>query len=160
MNRKKNLRLALLAVAALMVMVVAKPAFSYLREFLEQRRCAQNMRIIHQALAAYLHDHDGVWPQGPAPDESGWAEFWIAALKPYGVEESDWKCPSVPASEDSNGPDPVYHYVPTMFDGESGTAYRWQEQPWLIERVDSHRGGPLILFPDGSVRSYEGLAGE
>jgi hypothetical protein len=160
MNWKKYLCLIIFAAAALSVMLVATPALSYVRESIEQRQCSENMRTIHQALVAYLRDHDGVWPQGPAPDEPCWAEFWVDTLRPYGVEESNWRCPSVPTSEEPAGPDLVCHYVPTIFDGEPGTAYRWPEQPWLIERVDSHRGGPLILFPDGVVRSHEELAGK
>jgi hypothetical protein len=48
---------------------------------------------------------------------------------------------------------PQVHYIPTMFTSEPDIANRWATQPWLIERSDAHGQGPLICFPDGSVKS-------
>ena len=127
--------------------------------------CMANMRSITVALHAYLHDHQNVWPQGPSlNDEAAWEEFWLQALKDYGITEKTWQCPAFNSSLAANGVPPdkraKVHYVPTMFPAEAGIATRWSTQPWLIERASVHKHGPHICFPDGSVKSFNKVLAE
>ena len=128
-----------------------------------QVRCMGNMRSITIALHGYLQDNKNVWPQGPAPETKGpWEEFWLAVLKPYGISERTWRCPtigSLAASSDVPKGTRI-HYMPTMFGPTPGLAMRWATHPWLIERADSHGQGPLICFPDGSIKPFNKVLAE
>lgn len=117
--------------------------------------CASHMRSIRLALDHYLQDRQGIWPQGPPPQEEGYAEFWLSALQTYGIRENTWRCPVIRSWEKSGGEtDFNLHYIPTMFDRTPNIANRWATQPWLIEIADAHGKGPLMAFPDGSVKPY------
>jgi type II secretory pathway pseudopilin PulG len=117
--------------------------------------CASHMRSIRVGLDGYLQDHGMVWPQGPVPQEPGWASFWIRTLEPYDITPRTWQCPVIRGWQSAQGdPEFAIHYVPTMFDPTPNIANRWATQPWLIEMADAHGKGPLIAFPDGSVKSY------
>jgi prepilin-type N-terminal cleavage/methylation domain-containing protein len=127
--------------------------------------CIANMRSITVGLHAYLHDHQNVWPQGPSlNEEAAWEAFWLEPLKPYGITEKTWQCPSFNSELASKGVPlderPKVHYVPTMFPPEPGIATRWATQPWLIERASVHKHGPHICFPDGSVKSFNKVLAE
>jgi prepilin-type N-terminal cleavage/methylation domain-containing protein len=117
--------------------------------------CASHMRSIRLALDNYIQDQQGVWPQGPPPQEAGYAEFWLSALQDYGITERTWQCPVIRSWERSVGESGFsLHYIPTMFDPTPNIASRWSAQPWLIEIADAHGKGPLMAFPDGSVKPY------
>ncbi len=126
--------------------------------------CASHMRSIRVAMDGYLQDHKMVWPQGPAPQEPGWAQFWISTLQPYDIAERTWQCPTIRGMiATGNAPiDPNLrlHYAPTMFDPTPNIANRWSTQPWLIEMADAHGQGPLICFPDGSVKPFAKVLAE
>lgn len=118
--------------------------------------CASHMRSIRVALGNYLTDHENVWPQPPPGVEgSELRRFWFRTLAPYGISESTWQCPTIRHAlrEDSMTGEFGMHYVPTQFDATPGIANRWSTQPWLIEAANAHGKGPLICFPDGSVKS-------
>jgi prepilin-type N-terminal cleavage/methylation domain-containing protein len=159
--------LELVAVAAILGILVAFAAPSindYLRRAAEAK-CTSNLRSLNIALRGYLQDSDNVWPQGPSPaHEQPWGEFWRSTLKPYGISPQDCLCPTIEAAYRKAGiPEdvrPKLHYIPTMFSDEAGIAYRWPTQPWLIERSDAHGKGPLICFPDGSVKSASRIVSE
>jgi prepilin-type N-terminal cleavage/methylation domain-containing protein len=122
--------------------------------------CKSHMRAIHVALANYLQDHQDIWPQGPYPrDKVAWETFWLATLKPYDISENTWQCPSL---KRLLGDEDGYrlHYAPSMFDPTPGIARRWSTQPWLIERFGIHGQGPLICFPDGSIKSMARVLAE
>lgn len=74
-------------------------------------------------------------------------------MKPY-VSNSRkvWLCPTIlsfqPPEERQK---PQIHYIPTSFDANPQTPFRWPKHPWLIESADAHGKGPLILFTDGSI---------
>jgi prepilin-type N-terminal cleavage/methylation domain-containing protein len=124
-----------------------------------EARCIANMRAINIGLRGYLQDHRDIWPQGPSPaEEQLWETFWLTTLKPYGISDKTWQCPAIDAILAAQGAEkkdrPKVHYLPTMFTAEPGIANRWATQPWLIERADAHGQGPLIGFPDGSVKSF------
>lgn len=126
--------------------------------------CASHMRSIRVAMDGYLQDHQMVWPQGPSPQEPGWAQFWLATLQPYDIAPQIWQCPTIRGMIASGrapvDPNLALHYVPTMFDPTPNIAYRWSTQPWLIEMADAHGNGPLICFPDGSVKPFAKVLAE
>lgn len=121
--------------------------------------CKSHMRSIHVALANYLQDHQDVWPQGPYPKEKvAWEAFWLATLRPYDISENTWQCPTLKRALNDEGY--RLHYTPSMFDATPGIARRWSKQPWLIERFGIHGQGPLICFPDGSIKTMQHILAE
>jgi len=135
----------------------------------QEAKCMANMRAIHVGLLGYLNDHREVWPQGPSPkEESAWANFWITTLDPYGITAKTWQCPTLAAQFRRGERAPIdggaVHYSPTMFDDQSYTAKRLStyplNQPWLIERADAHENGALIVFGDGSIKSFNQVLAE
>ena len=127
----------------------------------QQAICASHMRSIRVALDSYLQDHEQVWPQGPPPQEEGWANFWLATLQPYEIRPKTWQCPVIRGwARNADDPNLQLHYVPTMFDATPNIANRWSTQPWLIEIADAHDKGPLIAFPDGAVKPYSKVLAE
>lgn len=131
------------------------PNFGRIIAAAQQVVCASHMRSIRLGLDSYLQDHKLVWPQGPPPQEAGWASFWLSTLRPYRIDEGTWQCPVIRGwAKETDDPEFALHYIPTMFDATPNIANRWATQPWLIEIADAHGKGPLIAFPDGSVKSY------
>lgn len=127
--------------------------------------CMGNLRSISVGLHGYLQDHGAVWPQGPNPnEEKEWENFWLAVLRPYGMTDRSWKCPTIDAVLAAGGATredrPRVHYVPTLFNAEPGMALKWATQPWLIERASAHENGALICFPDGSIKAFNKILAE
>jgi prepilin-type N-terminal cleavage/methylation domain-containing protein len=156
--------LAAVIVLAILVALIF-PNYSHYFRRAQEARCAANLRALNIGLRGYLHDHQSVWPQGPSLiEEKAWETFWLATLEPYGITPRDWQCPTVRSafSRSDIPPDrhPKIHYIPTMFTAEPDIANRWSNQPWLIERSDAHGQGPLICFPDGSVKSAQRVLAE
>ena len=126
--------------AAIILGILALLLFPNARDWLlraGEAGCMANMRSITVSLHSYLHDHQNVWPQGPSlNEEAAWEAFWLQPLKPYGITEKTWQCPSFNSALASKGVPaderPKVHYVPTMFTAEPGIATRWSTQPWLI----------------------------
>ena len=120
----------------------------------QQAVCASHMRSIHTALNLYLQDNKNVWPQAPEiTQERAWEDFWIDTLRPFGIGEKTWQCPTINAILRAAGREATkVHYAPTRFDTTPGIAYRWPTQPWLIERANAHGQGAIICFPDGSLQ--------
>jgi len=148
----------LVAVFILLILAgLLLPNMGTIKDRARETQCMANMRSIHLGLTSYLSDHGRIWPQGPSPANEGpWSEFWLKTLEPYHVRAETWQCPGITAmikKEDSSASaNPPLHYLPTIFDNQPGTAYRWPGQPWLIERANAHGRGVLICFPDGSVK--------
>lgn len=159
--------LEVLASIAILVMLAAlfiPNMEAYLRRAGEVR-CAANLRALNIGLRGYLQDNQSIWPQGPSLNaERAWEAFWLDTLEPYGIMPRDWRCPTIQSafarSEFPPDKHPKLHYIPTMFTAEPGIANRWATQPWLIERSDAHGSGPLICFPDGSVKSARRVLAE
>jgi prepilin-type N-terminal cleavage/methylation domain-containing protein len=130
----------------------------------EAAKCMANMRSIQISLAAYLQDK-GQWPQEPADqlgsNEDAYEDWWISELKPYGIAESTWMCPTIKRLVTNKSPKgrPKVHYTPTMFDKHPATPYRWSTQPWLIEIGNMHGQGALICYPDGSIKAMDEVVG-
>jgi len=146
--------MVMLVISILALLVV--PNYSRILASAQEAICASHMRSIRIALGGYLDDHQRIWPQAP-PDAEGAVlrQFWFDTLQPYGVEEKTWQCPTIRRNlrEEGMTGDFGMHYIPTQFDATPAIADRWATQPWLIEAADAHGKGPLICFPDGSVRS-------
>jgi len=123
----------------------------------QQAACASNMRTIHNGLGLYLEDNKDVWPQGPTVvQEQAWEKFWLSVLEPVGIAPRTWQCPTIRGLVRSRKDEATkVHYAPTTFDDTPGIARRWPTQPWLIERADAHGQGPLICFPDGSIKPMQ-----
>ncbi len=123
-----------------------------------QARCAGNLRSLHVSFGSYINDV-GHWPQVPAEldDNEKYDEWWIKTMEPYTASPKVWICPVIEAAgvEYSEGNLVQLHYVPTRFDLNPISPTRWPTQPWLIEIADAHGKGPLILFPDGSVKNMQ-----
>lgn len=153
--------LELLAIAAILGILAALIIPNYQGIVLKAQEavCKSHMRSIHVALANYLQDHQDVWPQGPYPKEKvAWETFWLATLKPYDISENTWQCPTLKRALTDEGYQ--LHYAPSMFDATPGIARRWSKQPWLIERFGIHGQGPLICFPDGSIKTMQHILAE
>lgn len=120
-------------------------------------KCAVNLRNLHVAFSGYIQDK-GHWPQEPLADKPEWIEdWWLYTMKPYGAEPLVWQCPTIRRKISAKNRDgrPKIHYSPTLFDARPGMAFRWSTQPWFIEAADAHGSGPLLCFPDGSIRSMD-----
>jgi type II secretory pathway pseudopilin PulG len=127
----------------------------------EAVRCASNLRSLHTSLSAYVQDK-GHWPQEPesvwgANNNATYEDWWMKELEPYGASEQVWQCRTIMRKVTNKSKDkrPRMHYVPTMFDKNPLTPYKWSTQPWLIEIGNMHGVGALICFPDGSIRTMD-----
>lgn len=121
--------------------------------------CAANLRNLHLSLSGYLQDN-GTWPQLPASVSQGSAaegEWWATALSDYGMLPKSWICPTLRRLSQQNliNSAPKNHYVVSLFDGNQFTPSRWKEIPWAMEVGDMHGGGNLMVFNDGSIRSFK-----
>jgi prepilin-type N-terminal cleavage/methylation domain-containing protein len=130
-----------------------------LRSRAQRAQCMANLRSLHVAANLHIQEHNQ-WPQiyviaNQEKTEEEFAELWIAALQPYGIERKTWICPSI--QNDAGNPDYTkpenvrIDYIATAFDDKPGTPLEWPEQPWFIERGNMHGKGNLILFANGRV---------
>lgn len=126
----------------------------------EKPACMANLKNLHMALATYLTDNQK-WPQVPAgialdsPEEGTW---WRTVLKPYGMTEKSWTCPTLRRTAKEKNMEEALkenHYVPSLFDEYAATPYRWPKMPWAMEVGNNHGSGILIIMMDGSVQPYE-----
>lgn len=159
-----------IVIVLLIVLILAAfllPNYPKILAAVQKAVCVSNMRSIHVGLSSYLQDHRDVWPQGPRPEQTAaWEKFWIGTLEKQGVSPRTWRCPAISgriATSEQAGSkteEMHMHYAPTMFDDTPGIARKWTTQPWLIERADVHGAGPLICFPDGSVKDLRKVLAE
>jgi hypothetical protein len=124
-------------------------------------KCIGNLRNLHVCFAAYIQDN-GYWPQQPrfsSAQSQQYQDWWLNTMDPYTQSREVWKCPLLKklGAYDSEGEKLKIHYTPTRFDARPTTPYRWEKQPWLIEVSNIHGNGPLLLMPDGSIRSLTDL---
>ena len=144
---------SIIAVLAAMILALSDT----IRRRAEQAACVGNMRSLFAALSAYNTDN-GHFPQAPENnDEQAFWDFWFETFEEeYDIPKKTWICPTYrrmnPGVEEENMKGT---YVPTRFSKSSAlAAYRWPNQPWLVEVGDHHGKGMLVLFPDGSVRPF------
>ena len=158
--------LELLIVLGIVVVLVAVsfPVISQLRARAQRVQCSANLRSIYIATDLFVQQNES-WPQieesddEDATDDSG--NGWIAALKPFGISEKSWICPTV--QNLLGNPDLTQNvrvdYVATPFDDKPMTPHQWPRQPWFIEVGDVHGRGNLIIFTDGSISDLRTVTG-
>ena len=167
--------LCALAVLAILV-TLAAPLAGRFRTRTQGLQCAANLKGLGVGAAAYLTDHNDIWPQiasdtslspaaGKQSGESQSAARWIEALAPYGIAEKTWRCPAIEAKIATHGKSEALKmkrldYLPTQFGPQPGSARLWPSHPWFIERSPNHGLGPKILLTDGRVVSMEDLLKE
>lgn len=155
--------IAIFIIAILLVLLL--PAYSKLKARAQRVQCAANLRSLSVAAEQSLQQN-GMWPQIPlgGSDDSSAHDFavaWIAALKPFGILEKTWICPTIQNS--LGNPDYVaaenvrIDYMPMNFDDKPTTPHQWPRQPWFMETGDVHGHGPLIIFTDGSISDLKSL---
>ena len=143
----------------MILVVLATTAYKRFLPAAAKGRCMANMRSLHISFQSYVTDHN-MWPQMPLQwldNDASYDTFWINALKPYNDDERVWQCPVLARGglKGVSGQPLKVHYIPTMFDANPRSMYRWPRQPWLIEMGDAHGAGAHILFPDGSIRAMK-----
>jgi prepilin-type N-terminal cleavage/methylation domain-containing protein/prepilin-type processing-associated H-X9-DG protein len=149
------------------------PVVKGFRARAEGLKCASHLKGLGLGVQAYITDYRR-WPQ-IAPEKRGglqssalsdsaqaFAEKWIAALAPYGVDEATWRCPTVENQMKRQGKKEALQkkridYIPTTFDANPDSPTKWPRHPWFVERGSLHGTGPNILFGDGSVSNVNEL---
>lgn len=149
--------MAVMVIIAILSILIFEGA-QQMREHTDGIICMGNLRSLHVALNIYVQDQKH-WPQViDSKDTDAMAEWWINALKNYGMTNASWHCPSYERqylADKNNPPDkPRIAYIPTHFDAKPSTPFLSPQMPWAIEVGDFHGKGNLILFPDGSVQDF------
>ena len=143
----------------LILMAMFMGVWSDMRNRAEYAACSTNLKSLYAGAAAYVQQN-GQWPQIStgtlsAPQDTSFANSWIAALAPFGLAQKNWLCPTV--QRELGGPDLTkaqnvrIDYIGTPFDSKPGTPFLWPHQPWFIERGAAHPGGNLIIWSNGQL---------
>jgi prepilin-type N-terminal cleavage/methylation domain-containing protein len=161
--------LELIVTGAIIAIIVGLtiPAISKLRAKAQAAQCMANLKTIYLGAELYLQQN-GSWPQIGTDDEDDFGNGWIAALKPFGVPEKSWICPTNQnqlGNPDISDPNNIrVDYVATPFDDKPTTPHLWPTQPWFAESGNVHGHGNLIIFTDGSINdlntAVKNLAGK
>jgi type II secretory pathway pseudopilin PulG len=155
--------ITIVVIAILAVLLL--PAISSLRSRAQRVQCTTNLKSLYIAAEGYLQQN-GHWPQIRIGDsdtaEEEYARNWIAALKPFGISEKNWICPTIQTllhNPDYMQPENArVDYIPSAFDDKQITPHRWARQPWFAEIGDVHGNGNLIIFTDGSITDLKTIA--
>ncbi len=81
------------------------PVYGHLRERAQKVQCMANLHSLYVGTDLYVQ-RNGSWPQiflknyGTPED---YANAWVAALDPFGIERTTWICPTI--QEMLHGPD-------------------------------------------------------
>lgn len=152
------LEIATVLVIVLILLTLLFPAILSLQSRGDKARCMANLRSLAVAVNLSVQDH-GFWPQIDThlltTDKPKYALRWIAELRPYGVTEVGWACPTV--QRQMNDPDlnepknARIDYIPMPFDAKPRTAFKWSRHPWFVEASSAHGNGNLIIFTNGQV---------
>lgn len=144
-----------LVIMSILTSVIAL-SWSSLRAKVERVGCSSHLRALYISFSGYVQDHHH-WPQMPPELGEEGHEFYdwvIAEVKPYGGERAAWICPTESRTNVRTITDEEFEgsYVPTLFDTSENSPWEWN-QPWLIEQVDNHDSGQLMILPDGTVHT-------
>jgi prepilin-type N-terminal cleavage/methylation domain-containing protein len=151
-----ELAIAIVIIAILAGLILA--VVGQLRARAQRAVCMANLRSLSTAANLYVQQH-GNWPQVPVGDAGSsteeYAEAWIAALSPFGIERKTWICARIQnllQNPDYTKPENArVDYIATPFDDKPTTSAEWPRQPWFVEAGDVHGNGNLIIFTDGSI---------
>lgn len=152
--------MVVIAVLAVLVLSTAEQ----IRARTERANCTANLRNLYAGLSSYLTQYEN-WPQCPHQlGNQRFDEWWIDELSKVGINEKTWHCPTLKremqagryldAQEGRQSKFKQIHYMPTPFDDNPTTPRKWPTQPWLMEIFGGHGNGALMVFPDGSVSSF------
>lgn len=143
--------------------LLARPFAAELQARAFTAACASNLRGLHTGFSAYLQDKLH-WPQQPGDEDSPEfldEDWWIAEMRPYGIEERTWQCPAILRyGQSAEGDFPKIHYAPSFFDTRPFAPFEYPKQPWFLEIASVHPKGPHVCFPDGSVRAMDDILAE
>jgi prepilin-type N-terminal cleavage/methylation domain-containing protein len=158
---------AVLVIAILAV--IAVPVYSNLQAKAQRLKCGENVKSVGLAISAYLAEHQK-WPQiatessrsAAGGTDSPEAVQWIATLHPYGIQEANWRCPTIESQIRGSGNKNALKakridYAPTSFGSDPDAPRKWPKHPWLVERGAPHGTGPWILLSDGSLVTFEDI---
>ena len=150
------LELMTVMVIITILVVVLLPVISYLRSRAEKTRCLTNLRSLHVAASSYIQDHNQ-WPQVITKNAAATdiATAWINILHPYGLEQSNWICPTMQSAlgaPDLTQPENArVDYAANPFDTNRQSPFKYTRQPWFIESGNVHGNGAEIIFFDGHI---------
>ena len=156
--------LVVIAIIAILI-AIAFPVISQLRSRAQRVNCTANLRNLYAAAELYVQQN-GSWPQIAIndDDEDAPVDFgngWIAALRPFGISEKSWICPTIQqllGNPDMSKAENIrVDYVATPFDDKPMTPHQWPRQPWFAESGDVHHHGNLIVFTDGSISDLDSV---
>ena len=147
------LELVTVILVIIILVVILLPVYSQVQRRTDKAACLANLRSLHTAANLYLQEHR-MWPQvkSEGVDPEIFAANWVATLKPYGINEKGWVCPTIQRelqNPDLTIPDNArIDYRAMPFDTNPQTPFRWS-MPWFVESGDMHGNGNLMIFPDG-----------
>lgn len=142
--------------------VLILPAIGLYRGRSERLGCISNMKSLYVAASNYTTDNQK-WPQVPLTKSGSkeQATTWHSILERYGIAWANWVCPSIQriaGYPDMNDPEKQrIDYFATPFDDHPRTPWRWNTQPWFVERGDMHGNGNLCIFSDGSIEDLRSI---
>jgi len=90
----------LIAVAVVAILAtIAIPVTSQFRARAQRVQCTTNLRNLYVAADLYVQQNE-TWPQVDESDDDenspmDFGNNWIALLKPFGVSEKTWICPTI-----------------------------------------------------------------
>jgi type II secretory pathway pseudopilin PulG len=151
--------IVIIGILSLMVMGVS----STIKFRAEKVLCITNLKNLYAGAAAYVQQNQ-TWPQiqsgASKAEKEAYAKGWIESLRPFGLVEKNWLCPSVARilrdRELLDNDDEVrIDYMATPFDERPNTPYLWPTQPWFIERGAVHQGGNLMIRTNGQIVSLQ-----
>ncbi|MFT5470995.1 MAG: prepilin-type N-terminal cleavage/methylation domain-containing protein [Verrucomicrobiales bacterium] len=161
-NKKGFTILEMMVTISIMTILASTIALSWasLRSRAERVGCTFHLQALYVCFDAYCTDN-GHWPQVPDDVGEEGHEFFNVFMKeliPYGGDRSVWICPRERRAGTSHETDKKFtgSYIPTQFDARADTPWMWN-QPWLIERVDNHEVGQLMILPDGTIQTLSEL---
>ena len=147
----------LLAIAVIAVLVSTMFTLTNgLRRRAESAACMANMKSLFTGLATYTAEYKH-WPQPPKDslggEEDFW-KFWLSILDEYDVPKKTWICPTHARLTPPDQEFEQASYLPAWFDASSPRQPYLDGTPWLMETGNNHGRGPLVLYPDASIRPF------
>lgn len=156
------LEMAICVVVILILVVLGVACARKIQSKAEMVQCSANLKSLYIATTGYMTDHKQ-WPQIIVdPKIMQFTKEWIAALRPYKIDERSWVCPTI--QRKLKKPDLTIpknqrlDYIPTPFGPHSNKPFQWSTQPWFLEVGNSHGNGNLLIFMDGSIRPFGDMA--